>query len=336
MKNRRFVLAARPVAIPHLSDFRMDEQDLPPVAEGQFLVKTHLIGLGPGLRLRLSGAKTYAEPLPLGAVIESTAVGKITQSAHPDYPSGDWVVGNFGWQEWALSQGAGVTRMPSQWPLTAPLSVLGSAGLTAYFGLLELGGPKPNETIVISSAAGSVGSLAGQIAKNLGAKVIGIAGGPDKCRWLTEELGFNAAIDRKVSPDLGAAIDNLCPDGIDILLDSVGNQVIDALLPRMRPHGRIVAIGQIGDYNTDPSQRHGLLNTEFITTRRLTLRGLGVYDFAPRFPEARARLEQWIADGTLRWRDDIEDGLDHLPEAFIGLFTNGTQGRKIIRLPVDS
>lgn len=336
MNNRHFVLAARPVAIPRMSDFRMEDQDLPLLGTGQFLVKTHLIGLGPGLRLRLSGAKTYAEPLPIGAVIESTAVGKVTQSHHPDYQPGDWVVGNFGWQEWALSNGAGVTRMPPQWPLTAPLSVLGSAGLTAYFGLLELGAPHPNETVVISSAAGSVGSIAGQIAKRLGAKVIGIAGGPDKCRWLTEELGFDAAIDRKQSSDLGAAVDQICPDGVDILLDSVGNQVIDPLLPRMRPHGRIVAIGQIGDYNTDPSQRHGLLNTEFITTRRLTLRGLGVYDFASQFPKARAQIEQWIADGALRWRDDIEEGLERLPEAFIGLFTNGTQGRKIIRLPLDS
>lgn len=336
MANRRFVLAARPDTLPRLGDFTLEDAEIPAMAPGRLLIQNRLVGLSPGLRLRLSGERTFTDPIDIGAVVESTAVGTIAQSDHPDFQAGDWVVGNFGWQEWVLSDGKGVSRMPPHWPRTAPLSILGSAGLTAYFGLLELGAPKPGETVLVSSAAGSVGSIAGQIAKRLGTRVIGIAGGAEKCRWLTEELGFDAAIDRKHTPDLGLALTRVCPQEVDILLDSVGNQVIDATLPHMRPHGRIVAIGQIGDYNTDPAHRHGLVNTQYITTSRLTVRGLGVYDFVPRFPEARERLEHWLDEGALKWRDDIVDGLENLPQAFISLFTGGTFGRKIVRLSPES
>ncbi len=335
MINRRFVLATRPSTLPEPEDFAIETKDVPVPAQGQFLVRIRMIGLNPSLRLRLSGEQTFAEPVALGAVIESTAVGTVSQSRHPDFQPGDWVFGNFGWQDWAVSDGKGVGKIPAQWPRTAPLSILGSAGLTAYFGLLELGAPKPGETVLISSAAGSVGSIAGQIAKLKGATVIGIAGGQEKCRWLTEGLGFDAAIDRKSTESLDAALGRLCPEGIDLLLDSVGNQVIDACLPRMRPFGRIVAIGQIGDYNTDPSRRHGLVNTQYIITSRLTIRGLGVYDFAPRFPEARRDLERWLDDGALKWRDDIVEGFETLPAAFIGLFTTGAMGRKIVRITPD-
>lgn len=336
MKNRRFVLASRPTGLPSLGDFRAETIPVPTAGPGQILVRNHLIGLNPSLRLRLSEDRTFAPPIALGGLIEATAVGTVGQSRHPDFQTGDWVFGNFGWQDWAVSDGSGVGRLQPGWARTAPLSILGSAGLTAYFGLLELGAPKSGETVVISSAAGSVGSIAGQIAGIVGARTVGIAGGSDKCRWLTEELGFDAAIDRKDPAGLEAALARTCPEGIDVLFDSVGNTVIDACLPHMRPFGRIAAIGQIGDYNADPSSRHGLVNTQPLITRRLTIRGLGVNDFAPRFPDARRALEGWLDQGLLKWRDDISDGFEALPASFIGLFTAGSFGRKIVRIAPDT
>jgi len=332
-QNRRFVLARRPQGMPVADDFRLETVALPEPTEGQVVVANRFISVDPGMRSRLSAAETYAAPLDLGAVVEGATVGQVVASKNPKFQPGEWVASAFGWQEYGLSDGRGMRRLADdRVPPSTAIGVLGIPGITAYFGLSEIGRVKEGETVLVSSAAGAVGSAAGQIAAIRGARAVGIAGGADKCRWLTHDLGFAAAIDRRAEPDLAAAVSRTCPDGVDVLFDNVGNALIDAVLPLMRRGGRIVVSGQVADYNAGP-ERPGIVNTQFFITSRLTMAGLVAFDYVRQYPQAWAEMTDWILAGRLKYREDIVDGLEHLPAAFIGLFKGENFGRKLIRLP---
>ena len=335
MQNRRVVLAAHIAGLPRESDFAIDSVDQAPPAEGEVLVRNHFVSVDPGMRGRLSGKTSYAPPVPLGGVVGSATVGRVIASRNPAFAEGDWVAGAFGWQEMGLSNGRGLRRVPGgPIPPSAQIGVLGIPGLTAYFGLLDIGAPETGETVLVSTAAGAVGSAVGQIARIKGARTVGISGGPAKCRWLVDELGFDAAIDRLAEPDIAAAVARECPDGVDVFFDNVGNALVDAVLPLMRLHGRIVISGQTADYNLKPEERVGLKNTRAFITHRLKMQGLVVFDYAGDFPLAWAELTGWILDGRLRYREDIVDGLEALPGAFVGLFQGENFGRKLARLTV--
>jgi NADPH-dependent curcumin reductase CurA len=267
-------------------------------------------------------------------VVGSATVGQVIASRDERFAEGDWVAGAFGWQELGVSPGGRGIRKVAAGPIppSAHIGVLGIPGLTAYFGLLDIGQPKPGETVLVSTAAGAVGSAAGQIARIKGARAVGIAGGPVKCRWLTEELGFGAAIDRLAEPDIAAAVARECPGGVDVFFDNVGNALVDAVLPLMRLHGRLVISGQTADYNLTPDQRAGLKNTRAFITRRLKMQGLVVFDYAARFPQAWSELTGWILDGRLKYLEDVVEGLEALPGAFVGLFNGENFGRKLARL----
>ncbi len=333
MQNRRVVLAAHVDGFPKVSDFAVDSVDQADPADGEVLICNHFVSVDPGMRGRLSGQASYTAPVPLGDVVGSATVGRVIASRNPAFAEGQWVAGAFGWQDLGLSNGRGIRRIPEgPIPPSAHIGVLGIPGLTAYFGLLDIGRPQPGETVLVSTAAGAVGSAAGQIAKIQGARVVGIAGGPAKCRWLTEELGFDAAIDRHAESDMAAAVARECPDGVDVFFDNVGNSLVDPVLPLMRLHGRIIVSGQTADYNLRPDEQVGLKNTRSFITARLKMQGLVVFDYAKDFPKAWAELSAWILDGRLRFREDIVEGLEALPGAFVGLFQGENFGRKLARL----
>ncbi len=333
MKNRRVVLAAYLDGAPKVSDFRVEEVDIPELTDGQVLVRNSYITIDPGMRGRLSGKDSYTAALPLGGVLGSASVGQVVTSKNPKYSQGDWVAAAFGWQEFGIGEGPGMRKVSDlRVPISAQVGVLGIPGLTAYFGLLDIGQPKEGETVLVSTAAGAVGSAAGQIAKIKGCRTVGIAGGPDKCRLLTEEYGFDAAIDRLAEPDIAAAVKRACLDGVDIYFDNVGSTVLDPVLPLMRQNGRIVASGHTADYNVPVEQRQGLKNTTNFITHRLKMQGLVVFDYVRDFPKAWAEMTDWILDGRLKYREDVEEGIEHAPAAFVGLFKGENFGRKLIKL----
>ena len=333
MRNRRVILAAHVTGEPREDNFAVETVDQAPPGEGEVLVRNAFVSVDPGMRGRLSGETSYAPPLPLGAVVGSASVGRVIASRHAGFAVGEAVAGASGWQELGLSDGRGLRRIPEgPIPLSAHIGVLGVPGLTAYFGLLDIGAPKPGETVLVSTAAGAVGSAAGQIARIHGARAVGIAGGEAKRRWLLDDLGFDAAIDRLAEPDIAAAVARECPDGVDVFFDNVGNSLVDRMLPLMRLHGRIVISGQTADYNLTADERTGLKNTRAFITHRLKMQGLVVFDYAADFPRAWADLTGWILDGRLKYREDIVEGLEALPGAFVDLFHGRNFGRKLGRL----
>ncbi len=332
--TRLVVLARRPDGAPRPDDFRIETRPLPPLGESMVLVAARFIPVSPALRTRLDGNASFAPPLAPDDPIEGNGVGIVLASRSPDFAAGDWVSGNLGWRE-AHALPAAALRKLNVSRLAPELyaGILGSAGLTAYFGLTAYGDVKPNETVLISSAAGGVGSAAGQIAGILGARAIGIAGGAEKCAWLTGDLGFAGAIDHTREADLTAAIRGLCPDGIDIMFDNVGNALIDAVLPCMRMNGRVLLCGQVGDYNLAPGMRHGITQTGFVITRRLRLLGVASHAHHGEYDKAITQLGDWILQGRLKHREDMRDGLEALPTAFADLFAHSNRiGRIIARI----
>jgi len=333
MINQRVVLAAYVDGMPRPGDFRLEEVEAPSPQEGEVLVRNHFASVDPGMRGRLSGKASYTAPVSLGEVVGGATVGQVTASRNAKFKEGDWVAAAFGWQSLGLGDGRGMRRIEeTRIPPSAQIGVLGIPGLTAYFGLLDIGRPQAGETLLVSTAAGAVGSAAGQIGKIKGARVVGIAGGPAKCRWLREELGFDAVIDRHAESDMAAAVARCCPDGVDIFFDNVGNTLVDPVLPLMRLHGRIIVSGQTADYNLEGDARHGLVNTRAFITARLKMQGLVVFDYVREFPNAWRELTDWILDGRLRYREDIVDGLENAGDAFIGLFNGKNFGRKLVRI----
>jgi NADPH-dependent curcumin reductase len=330
---RRLALKAPIVGKPRPEDFTLLEAPLPAVADGQVLFRIRHASVDPGVRSRLSGGDSYSAALKPGETIDGFSIGEVIESRNERWQAGDVAALGAGWCDHFLSDGKGyLQKIPDLGvPLTAWIGVLGVPGMTAWFGLHRVGAIKPGETLVVTSAAGPVGASAGQIAKKHGLKVIGVAGGAEKCAWLEREAGFDVALDRHATPDLAAAIRTHAPKGVDVLFDNVGNAMIDSLLPLMRPRGRIVVSGQVADYSTPLEQRAGLRHTDRFITHRLRMEGLVVFDDIREFPEAQKTMAGWIADGSFKLREERFQGLESMPAAFCGLFDDPAAfGRRIV------
>jgi len=338
--NRRIVLAARPQGAPRLTDFRTETQPIPVPQAGQLLLRTLYLSLDPYMRGRMSDAPSYAPPVEIGAVMVGGTIAVVEASQHPGFARGDLVLGYAGWQEFSLSNGIGLTRLdpatqhPSQY-----LGVLGMPGFTAYMGLMDIGNPQPGETVVVAAASGAVGSVVGQVAKILGCRVVGIAGGAPKCRYVTEELGFDTCIDHRV-PGLPERLAAACAKGIDVYFENVGGEVFDAVLPLLNARARIPVCGLIALYNeTAPPpgpDRMGLLQRT-ILKRRLRMQGFIISeDYAGRQAEFVAAMTPWLAAGRIKYREDVVEGLANAPEAFIGLLSGRNFGKLVVRVGASS
>jgi len=329
--NRQFLLAARPQGMVKETDFEYRETPVPEPAEGQVLVRTRYISLDPSMRGQMENRADYVAPLEIGDVMRAGAVGEVVRSRHPDIATGTLVTGSFGMQDYALSDGREppLRTFPDDVDPTAALGILGGTGMTAYFGLLDLGRPRFGDTVVVSGAAGATGSVAGQIAKIHGCRVVGIAGSAEKCRWLNDELGFDAAIDYR-KDDVPAALDAHCPNGIDVYFDNVGGEILEAALDNLRKGSRIVLCGSISEYTR--AEPFGPTNYTRLRKFDADMRGFFVYNHAAGFDEAEERIAGWIRVGRLRALVDISDGFDSMPGALIGLYTGTNRGKRVVRV----
>lgn len=330
--NQLWKLASRPHGMVKEDDFEWAEEPVPALGDGQVLIRNVYLSMDPTNRIWASEAEGYMPPVELGTVMRGSGIGVIEESRNDRFAPGDLVQGILGWQRYAISDGEGMVPLPKGLPvpLDAFVAVLNHIGLTAYFGLLELGQPKAGETLVVSAAAGAVGSLVGQIGKLQGCRVIGIAGSDEKCAWLTGELGFDGAINRRAG-DLGPRLKELCPGGIDIYFDNVGGPILDTVLTRMNLHGRIPLCGLISGYNAvEPPP--GPTNFRNILLRRLRVEGFIVLDYLDRFMEAAMQLGQWMAAGKLTYRVDLVEGLENAPAALIRLFTGANIGKVAVQV----
>ena len=334
--NHRIVLAARPKGAPVLTDFREEAQPAPVPGDRQVLCRTLYLSLDPYMRGRMSDAPSYAPPVQIGEVMGGATVSRIEASHLSGFTAGDLVLGYGGWQEFSLSDGAGLTRLDPQSPQPSQyLGVLGMPGFTGYMGLTDIGAPQPGETVVVAAASGAVGSVVGQVAKLLGCRVVGIAGGPDKCRFVTTELGFDACVDHR-DAGLPAHLAAACPQGIDVYFENVGGAVFDAVLPLLNVRARVPVCGLISLYNENAPvpgpDKTGLLLAA-ILRRRLRFQGFIVSeDYAGREAEYVNVMSEWLAAGKVHYREDIVDGLANAPQAFIGLLTGGNFGKLIVRM----
>ena len=333
--NRRIVLASRPEGEPKPDNFRLVTSEAPTPADGQVLLRTLWLSLDPYMRGRMSAAKSYAKPVEPGAVMTGGTVSAVAASHHPGFEVGDIVLGFAGWQDYALSDGKGLRKLdPAAAPVSTALGVLGMPGMTAYVGLLGIGEPKPGETLAVAAAAGPVGSAVGQIGRLKGCRVVGIAGGPDKARYLQDELGFDAALDHR-APDFADRLREACPAGIDIYFENVGGAVFDAVLPLLNDFARVPVCGLVAHYNATepppgPDRTPALMRA--ILTRRLTLRGFIVWDFADREEAFRRDMSAWVRDGRVKYREDVVEGLENAPEAFIGMLKGRNFGKLLVRV----
>ncbi|MGZ5085396.1 MAG: NADP-dependent oxidoreductase [Usitatibacter sp.] len=330
--NRQMRLAARPVGLPKRSDWNFTEEALAEPREGEFAVKISHLSLDPAMRGWMNEGKSYIRPVAIGEVMRAGGAGKVIASRHPEFQVGDTVAGNFGVQQYAISDGKGARKVDTRFaPLPTYLGALGMPGMTAYFGLLDIGKPKPGETVVVSGAAGAVGSVVGQIAKIKGCRVIGIAGGQDKCRYLTQTLHFDGAIDYK-NEDVKAALKAHCPDGIHVYFDNVGGDILEAALGRIALHARIVICGAISQYNNTTPPK-GPANYLSLLVNRASMTGMIVFDYADRYEDGAREMAQWIAQGKLIAREDVvEGGIDAFPETLLKLFKGENLGKLVLAL----
>lgn len=329
--NRRVTLAARPRGLPRESDFALEEVPVPEPGPGEVLVRSHWLSLDPYMRGRMSEARSYAQPTELGEVMTGQAVGEVVASADRRFTAGDHVVGQLGWQEYAVARGGALRKVDAALaPLPVWLHVLGATGLTAYFGLVDVGRPKPGDTVVVSGAAGAVGQVAGQLAKAMGCRVVGIAGGPAKVRDLTEEYGYDVGIDYKAA-DLPSTLRGACPDGVDVYFDNVGGAISESVFRRLAVGARVVVCGQISQYNLIEPEL-APRNLGFLIVSRARMEGFLVSDYAHRFDEGIRRLGALLADGRLRYREHVTDGIENAPRAFIGMLQGENRGKTLVRL----
>ncbi|MFZ6749980.1 NADP-dependent oxidoreductase [Undibacterium sp. Ren11W] len=337
--NRQITLHSRPVGAPTAANFELKETVVASPAAGQVLLRSLYLSLDPYMRGRMSDAKSYAAPVGLGEVMLGATVSRVVNSQHPDYAEGELVLAYSGWQDYALSDGTGLSKLGSS--MTRPslaLGALGMPGFTAYMGLLDIGLPKAGETVVVAAASGAVGSIVGQIAKLKGCYVVGIAGGADKCRSVVEELGFDICIDHR-SADFKQQLAAACPKGIDVYFENVGGAVFDAVLPLLNTAARIPVCGLIANYNDtalpEGPDRLGLL-ARTILTKRIKMQGFIIFDdYGHRYPEFFAQMSSWLQAGQIKFREDIVAGLEQAPQAFIGLLEGKNFGKLIIQIASD-
>jgi NADPH:quinone reductase len=327
--NRRVTLASRPVGSPQESDFALEEADVPSPGAGEVLVRTHWVSVDPYQRGRMSTARSYARGLELGDVITAQAVGEVAESNDPRFEPGDLALGQLGWQDYAVARAGALRKVPSGFEPQLALHVLGATGLTAYFGLLDVAGPVPGDTVVVSGAAGAVGSIAGQIARITGCRAVGIAGGPDKTEDLLGLYRFDEAIDYR-SGDVRAAVKAACPDGVDAYFDNVGGEISAAVHARLNVGARIAVCGQVSQYNAEGPRP--TVDPRLLIVFRARMQGFLVSDYAPRFEEALPRLARWVAAGEIRYREHVTEGLENAPRAFIGMLDGENRGKALVRV----
>ena len=334
--NRRIVLAERPKGAATSASFRLEQAPIPDLAQGQVLLRTLWLSLDPYMRGRMSDAPSYAAPVALGGVMTGQTVARVEASLDAEFQPGDLVLAMSGWQEFAVSGGGGLTKLPAGTPHPSwALGILGMPGFTAFMGLLEIGKPKAGETVVVAAATGAVGSVVGQIAKLKGCRIVGIAGGPEKCSWAVDNLGFDACIDHH-SPDLAELLGAACPKGVDVYFENVGGKVFRAVVPHLNAHARIPVCGLIAHYDANPK----LAETDWapalmraILVKRITMRGFIIFDeFGNRFGEFQDAMQAWLRDGRIRYREDIVEGLENAPQAFLGLLQGRNFGKLVVKL----
>jgi NADPH:quinone reductase len=330
--NRQFVLASRPTGLPEESTFKMIETPIPALKDGEFLARAMYLSVDPYMRGRISQAKSYAAGVEIGGVMVAGGVARVVESKNPNFAVGDIVDVYMGWQEYVVSNGKGIRKLdPSVAPVSTALGVLGMTGMTAYFGLLDVCNPKPGETVVVSGAAGAVGSIVGQIAKIKGCRTVGIAGGDDKVEWILKECGYDAAFNYKTTENYGIKLKELCPNGIDVYFDNVGGTITDAVFMQINTFARLSICGQISQYNNSkPEMGPRLLG--MLIVARAKAQGFLVTDYMPRFSEALPEMSRWLSEGKLKYREDIVDGFENLPKAFIGLFHGENIGKRIVKV----
>jgi len=332
-QNRQVLLKRRPSGAPSPADFEIAEGPIAELGDGEVLVRGIYLSLDPYMRGRISAARSYAKPVDVGAVIEGRVVGQVVRSRDPGFREGDYAYGGYGWQLFSAVPAKGLLKLdPSEAPLSTALGVLGMPGLTAYVGLSEIGRPQRGETVLVSAASGAVGAVAGQLAKRAGARVVGVAGGADKCRYVEAELGFDVCIDHRAA-DLGAALDRACPNGVDVYWENVGGAVQQAAFSRLNDFGRMVMCGMVSEYND--VEPHPGPNLMAAVRKRLKIQGFIVSDHWQRFGEYRAMAAPLVRNAQLKYREDIVDGLDRAPEAFIGLLQGRNFGKLLVKLSDD-
>lgn len=332
LTNRKFTLASRPVGMPKPADFKLVEAPVLSPNAGELLAKTLYVSVDPYMRGRMNDAKSYAAPVEIGGVMVGGVAGQVIESANPRFAVGDIVQGEFGWQEYAITNGKGIRKIdPSIAPISTSLGILGMPGLTAYFGLLEIGKPKAGETVVVSGAAGAVGSIVGQIAKIKGCRAIGIAGSDDKVRYVVDELGFDGAFNYHTTKNYVEKLKELCPKGIDVYFDNVGGAITDAVIPLLNTHARLSICGQISQYNLEKPET-GPRWLWALIVKQARAEGFLVFQFADRFAEAAVEMAGWIKQGKLKCKEDIVQGFENLPQAFIGMLQGDNTGKRLVKV----
>ncbi|KVD69795.1 hypothetical protein WS62_13625 [Burkholderia sp. ABCPW 14] len=337
--NRRIVLNSRPKGAPTPENFRIETAPPPAPAQGQVLLRTVWLSLDPYMRGRMSDAPSYAPPVEIGGVMVGGTVSRVVSSTVPAFRDGDLVLSNNGWQDYALSDGSDLMPLAGVEHPSHALGVLGMPGFTAYFGLLEIGQPKAGETVVVAAASGAVGSVVGQIAKLKGCRIVGIAGGADKCRHVTETLGFDACIDHR-DPDFAKKLADACPNGIDVYFENVGGAVFDAVLPRLNVGARVPVCGLIAHYNDSalpPGPNRLPQLTSMLLRKRIKMQGFIILDhYADVYPAFLKEMREWVAQGEVKLREDVVEGLEAAPQALIGLLDGKNFGKLVVRVGPDA
>jgi NADPH-dependent curcumin reductase CurA len=329
--NLQVLLASRPTGWVSESNFRIAETPIPAVGDGQVLVKSHYLSLDPYMRGRMNDSRSYAAKVEIGQVMGGEAVGEVVQSKNPQFKPGDTVLNRAGWQQYGLSDGSDLRKVdPKAVPISTYLGVVGMPGVTAWIGLNDIGQPKPGETVVVSAASGAVGSVVGQLAKVRGCRVVGVAGGREKCDFVTQELGFDACIDHRAG-DLVKALAAASPKGIDIYFENVGGSLLDAVLALCNPFARIPLCGMISQYNAG-DDRYGVKNLVAAVGMRIKLQGFIVSDHLNRWPEALKELSDGVRGGKIKYRETVTQGLENAPRAFIGLLKGENFGKQIVKV----
>ena len=333
--NRQYYLASRPEGEPTSSDVPVREVPVPEPGEGEVVMRNLYISLDPAIRGWMGDDPNYIEPITLGDSVRASVIGRVVKSNSPDFAVGDVAMTMGGWESHTLVPGVALNKLDESAgiPLSYFLGVLGPTGLTAYFGLLEVGRPKAGETVLVSAAAGAVGSVVGQIAKMQGCRVVGMAGNDDKCRWLKEDLGFDEVINYRSCGDYQQAIAAACPDGVDVYFDNVGGEILDAALLCLNKFARVAVCGWISTYNV--ADAPGPRNLWQLVAESVTIQGFVVLDYMERFGEGVGQLAEWVMAGKLQFREEVVDGLDNVLPTFLRLFDGSNQGKLVIRIPEE-
>ena len=334
---KRITLAARPNGEPKPSDFKLETYDTPAPKGGEVLLRTIWLSLDPYMRGRMSDGPSYAQPVPIGGTMEGGTVSEVIASHNPSFKVGDVVLSHAGWQTHAISDGKGLRKIdPAAGPISTAVGVLGMPGMTAYTGLLDIGKPQAGETVVVAAASGAVGSAVGQIAKIKGARAVGIAGGKEKCAFVKNELGFDECLDHH-DPDLKGKLKEACPKGIDVYFENVGGKVFEAVFPRLNAFARMPVCGLIAGYNATEAEVPAWAGTMMraVLTKRLTIRGFIVSDFAARHGDFLRDMSQWVREGKVKYKEFVTEGLDSAPDAFMGLLKGANFGKQLVRVGAD-